>query len=68
MNRNTILVANDNNYPGGGGRSSAPDNNEILVLELGTTLNLDPRVGLAGLQYGLANDNIAIGNTDGLSA
>ncbi|MFL9453095.1 MULTISPECIES: glycerophosphodiester phosphodiesterase family protein [Nostocales] len=68
LDRNTILVANDNNYPGGGGRSSAPDNNEILVLELGTTLNLDPRVGLAGLQYGLANDNIAIGNTDGLSA
>ncbi|GAA6616889.1 glycerophosphodiester phosphodiesterase family protein [Scytonema sp. NUACC26] len=60
LDNKTILVANDNNYPGGGGRSSAPDNNEILVLELGTTLNLDPRVGLAGLQYGLANDNIAI--------
>ncbi len=64
LDSNTILVANDNNYPGGGGRSSAPDNNEIIVLELGTTLNLDPRVGLAGLQYGLANDHLAIDNTD----
>nr|WP_272819432.1 glycerophosphodiester phosphodiesterase family protein [Scytonema hofmannii] len=68
LDRNTILVANDNNYPGGGGRSSAPDNNEIIVLELGTTLNLDPRVGLAGLEYGLANNNLAIGNIDGFIA
>ncbi|GAB1542471.1 hypothetical protein NUACC21_51450 [Scytonema sp. NUACC21] len=56
VDNNTILVANDNNYPFSIGRPPAIDNNEIIVLELGTTLNVDPRVGLAGFNYGLAND------------
>lgn len=45
----TILVANDNNYPGGGGRSEAPDPNEMLLLNLDQQLNLDTRVGLAAI-------------------
>ncbi|MEC4814577.1 MAG: glycerophosphodiester phosphodiesterase family protein [Scytonema sp. PMC 1069.18] len=51
VDENTILVANDNNYPGSIGRPPAIDNNEIILLELGTKLNVDPRVGLAGLSY-----------------
>ncbi|MBW4468446.1 MAG: esterase-like activity of phytase family protein [Pegethrix bostrychoides GSE-TBD4-15B] len=45
----TILVANDNNYPFSVGRPPAIDNNEIVVLGLSEPLDLDPRVGLAGL-------------------
>lgn len=45
----TILVANDNNYPFSVGRPPAIDNNEIILLQLEQPLNLDPRVGLAGL-------------------
>jgi glycerophosphoryl diester phosphodiesterase len=46
VDENTILVANDNNYPGSGGRSSEPDPNEVLLLKLDQPLNLDPRVGI----------------------
>jgi glycerophosphoryl diester phosphodiesterase len=49
IDANTILVANDNNYPFSVGRPPAIDNNEIILLQLGQPLNLDPRVGLAGL-------------------
>jgi glycerophosphoryl diester phosphodiesterase len=45
----TILVANDNNYPFSLGRPPAIDNNEIVVLSLDKPLNLDYRVGVAGL-------------------
>lgn len=47
IDANTILVANDNNYPFSAGRPPAIDNNEIVILELEKPLNLDPRVGLA---------------------
>lgn len=47
IDKDTILVANDNNYPGTGGRSpTEPDNTEILLLDLDEPLNLDPRVGI----------------------
>ncbi|MBW4473523.1 MAG: esterase-like activity of phytase family protein [Stenomitos rutilans HA7619-LM2] len=49
IDANTILVANDNNYPFSVGRPPAIDNSEIVLLQLGQPLNLDPRVGLAGL-------------------
>jgi glycerophosphoryl diester phosphodiesterase len=49
IDQTTILVANDNNYPFSLGRPPAIDNNEIVVLQLGQSLNLDPKVGLAGL-------------------
>jgi glycerophosphoryl diester phosphodiesterase len=45
----TLLVANDNNYPFSVGRPPAIDNNEIILLQLEQPLNVDPRVGLAGL-------------------
>lgn len=46
----TILVANDNNYPSSIGRSPNIDNTEIILLQLEQSLNLDPRVGLAGFK------------------
>jgi glycerophosphoryl diester phosphodiesterase len=57
----TILVANDNNYPFSLGRPPAIDNNEIVILSLDTTLRLDPRVGLAGLNQ-LAKTSGSIGS------
>ncbi len=51
MTKIQILVANDNNYPGTGGRSATEsDQNEILLLDLDKPLNLDPRVGLDALE------------------
>ncbi len=53
IDKNTILVANDNNYgavnPFPMGRPPAIDNNEQVLLTLDQPLNVDPRVGLAGL-------------------
>jgi glycerophosphoryl diester phosphodiesterase len=49
IDEKTILVANDNNYPFSVGRPTAIDNNEMIVLELDKSLNLDPRAGIAGL-------------------
>lgn len=58
IDKNTILVANDNNYPGTGGRSETEsDHNEILVLKLDQPLNLDPRVGIGVI----AGDNLRFG-------
>lgn len=34
VDKNTILVMNDNNFPGGGGRSTAPDSTEFLLISL----------------------------------
>jgi glycerophosphoryl diester phosphodiesterase len=70
IDANTILVANDNNYPFSLGRPPAIDNNESVLLQLENPLNLDPRVGRddrdpliqggAGddLIYGSAGNNI----------
>ncbi|MEB3220111.1 MAG: glycerophosphodiester phosphodiesterase family protein [Nostocales cyanobacterium 94392] len=46
LDENTILVANDNNYPFSVGRGPDIDNNEVIVLELDEPLNLDPRLGI----------------------
>lgn len=49
IDQNTLLVANDNNFPFSTGRAPAPiiDNNEIILLQLPEPLNLAPQVGLA---------------------
>jgi len=41
----TILVANDNNYPFSIGRGPDIDNNEVILVQLGRRLRLDPRLG-----------------------
>ena len=48
LDENTILVANDNNYPGMGGRGAdVKDNNEMIWLQLATPLTLADGVGMA---------------------
>jgi hypothetical protein len=49
LDANTILVANDNNYPFSKGRPPEIDNDEILVLNLSEPLNVAPQLGVAGL-------------------
>lgn len=45
LDKRTILVANDNNYPFSLGRGPDIDNNEIIRLRLPHKLDLDPRLG-----------------------
>ncbi|WP_262562784.1 esterase-like activity of phytase family protein [Acaryochloris sp. CCMEE 5410] len=49
VDEDTLVVANDNNYPFSVGRGPDIDNNEIIQIKLNESLDLDPRVGLAGL-------------------
>jgi glycerophosphoryl diester phosphodiesterase len=46
VDKNTLLVANDNNYPFSLGRPPAIDNNESILLKLENPLKVDPRVGV----------------------
>ena len=48
LDATTILVMNDNNFPGGGGRSASPDINEFLKIKLDTPLALQQPVPLPG--------------------
>jgi len=57
VDEDTLLVANDNNYPFSVGRPPAIDNNEILLLQLDSPLNLDPRVGFAALDRSIIQGN-----------
>jgi hypothetical protein len=44
VDRSTIAVLNDNNFPGGGGRSAtAPDENELILVRLDRELDLSRR-------------------------
>lgn len=45
IDENTILVANDNNYPFSQGREGDIDNNEVVLITLDEPLDLDPRLG-----------------------
>jgi glycerophosphoryl diester phosphodiesterase len=45
LDKHTILVANDNNYPFSLGRGPGIDNNEIILLRLPKKLDLDRRLG-----------------------
>ncbi|MEA5466591.1 glycerophosphodiester phosphodiesterase family protein [Leptothoe sp. PORK10 BA2] len=69
LNENSILVANDNNYPFSIGRDFSGqtiDNNEVIILGLDQTLALDSRLGIAGLNpadtVGDASDEDLTGN------
>lgn len=48
LDEDTILVANDNNYPFSVGRGPDIDNNEIILLDLDEPLDLDERLGAPG--------------------
>jgi glycerophosphoryl diester phosphodiesterase len=62
IDEKTILVANDNNYPFSLGRPPAIDNNEMVVLTLDKPLNLDYRVGVAGLSLPTTSVNGGVGS------
>jgi glycerophosphoryl diester phosphodiesterase len=75
IDANTILVANDNNYPFSIGRPPGIDNNEIVQITIDKPLNIDPRVGLSAapipaptLVSGTSgNDTLLAGVTTGFS-
>jgi hypothetical protein len=57
LDAHTLLVANDNNYPGTGGRNLGSDNTEFLKIRLDQALNVSPvpePASLAMLLGGLA--------------
>ncbi len=57
LDADTILVANDNNYPFSVGRGPDIDNNEIIQIKLDQPLDLDARVGQAGLdRFGISGN------------
>jgi glycerophosphoryl diester phosphodiesterase len=70
VDKNTILVANDNNYPFSTGRpgddpqNPVIDNNEIILLKLENSLNLAPGLGQPQseeIKFGsTSSDNIAV--------
>lgn len=45
IDEDTILVANDNNFPFSMGREADIDNNEVVLIDLEQPLNLDPNLG-----------------------
>jgi glycerophosphoryl diester phosphodiesterase len=49
LDEDTLLVANDNNFPFSIGRGPDIDNNEIIQIELAKPLNLDSLLGVAGI-------------------
>ncbi|MGB3404323.1 MAG: esterase-like activity of phytase family protein [Microcoleaceae cyanobacterium] len=46
LDENTILVANDNNYPFTNGRAPEIDNSEMILIELDQPLNLAEGIGI----------------------
>ncbi|MFB2875709.1 esterase-like activity of phytase family protein [Floridanema aerugineum] len=61
IDKNTILVANDNNFRGGAGRPPEPDQNEFLLLKLDKPLNVDPRGEIGAIEvknFGSATKSI----------
>ncbi|MBD2113522.1 glycerophosphodiester phosphodiesterase family protein [Nodosilinea sp. FACHB-141] len=65
LDADTILVANDNNYPFSVGRPPGIDNNEIIELQLDQPLNLDPRLGVAGLAGDAVTELVDLTGFDG---
>jgi glycerophosphoryl diester phosphodiesterase len=70
IDQNTILVANDNNYPFSVGRGPDIDNNEIIILKLDQPLNLSSGVGQPpqDMVTGTPDADILIGGTDNFDA
>ncbi len=58
VDEDTILVANDNNYPFSMGREDGIDNNEMVLIELEESLDLDPRLGGTAVSMSDSNPDI----------
>ncbi|MBD1917834.1 MULTISPECIES: glycerophosphodiester phosphodiesterase family protein [Cyanophyceae] len=65
LDEDTILVANDNNYPFSVGRPPGIDNNEIIEIQLNQPLDLDARLGVAGLSRGAITELVDLTGFDG---
>ena len=72
IDEETILVANDNNYPFSIGRDFSGveiDNNEIILIGLDEALDLDPRLGAGAssrdITEGTDDADLIAGGTDG---
>jgi len=53
LDAQTLVVLNDNNFPGSAGRTpNVPDNNEFITVRLPQSLHPDPRVLHAPRQFG----------------
>ncbi|MGK7958855.1 MAG: esterase-like activity of phytase family protein, partial [Crocosphaera sp.] len=59
LDEQTLLVANDNNYPFSIGRGPDIDNNEIIKIQLDQPLDVDPRVGMIS-EVGLTVDKTSV--------
>ncbi len=59
LDEQTLLVANDNNYPFSMGREGDIDNNEIIKIQLNEPLAVDPRVGMIS-EVGLSADKTMV--------
>ncbi|MDJ0844635.1 MAG: alkaline phosphatase [Crocosphaera sp.] len=59
LDEQTLLVANDNNYPFSIGRGPDIDNNEIITIQLNEPLEVDPRVGILR-EVGLTGDKTTV--------
>ncbi|ACB52842.1 glycerophosphoryl diester phosphodiesterase [Crocosphaera subtropica ATCC 51142] len=59
IDEQTILVANDNNYPFSMGREGDIDNNEIIKIQLQEPLDVDPRLGIIS-EVGLTVDKTSV--------
>ena len=57
IDEDTILVANDNNFPFSMGREEDIDNNEVVLIDLEQPLNLDPTLGGSPLTDTSTRDN-----------
>ncbi|WP_353932952.1 esterase-like activity of phytase family protein [Okeanomitos corallinicola TIOX110] len=66
IDENTILVANDNNYPFSVGRGPDIDNNEIIILKLDESLDVASEVGQPAkdLVTGTPDADILIGGVN----
>ena len=65
LDEETILVANDNNYPFSVGRGPDIDNNEIIQIQLDKPLKLDDRLGVNGLTSSTFAELIDLTGLDG---
>ena len=65
IDEDTILVANDNNYPFSMGRDDRIDNNEIVLIDLMKPLDLAPELGgSAVVESEGDNENSEVNNED----
>lgn len=64
VDEDTILIANDNNYPFSQGRENDIDNNEVVLIDLEQSLNLDSTLGGSPLTDTSTESKITLAQVD----